>query len=174
MNHFSVQPIYDYSIYPSRWPFIFFSVLFWVGFIVACLFVYNGSINLANWEWLAMVVGSGLMAFVMTICAVVIPRRITVGINSEGVFVRRYGMVLWSEIKGFEIDNKVVNGHVETNIFIKLHNSDDFFSRLTKWHQRLGRHATHGRVAIPASLVSMKLEALLNLLQECHHSSMQH
>lgn len=118
-----------------------------------------------------MGIGCVGVIFSMT-CTIILPLTPTVGINSDGVFARGYGVVLWKEIKSFGLvyDKFLNRCYYENNIYITLHNPDDFFDRLTTswWFRRPPQRMTQGRIKILGNMVSMDFQDLLNLLQESH------
>lgn len=169
MNYSSDQSLYDHCLYPSRWPFLVMGVLGLIAGLVLCVLAWYRTVDASELWWIATIIGLGVFSLGMFVCSIFVPRMLMVGIRSDGVFIRRYGMVLWDDIKQFDIVTATINGSTEKNIYITLHNPDDFFARLPSWHQRLGKYATQSRVVIQGSFVSMKIEKLRDLLQESHY-----
>ena len=102
-----------------------------------------------------------------------VKKRISLGLNHNGLYVRNYGIVPWSQIKSFEIGRFGFGNSRQKCIFVSLHDPDSFFSENQIPWWRSNRRMTKNRVLILSSSVSLKLKKLLPLLQDYHQDVLQ-
>jgi len=102
-----------------------------------------------------------------------VKKRIALGFNHNGLYVRSYGVVPWSQIKSFEIGKFGFGNSRQECIFVSLHDPESFFSMTPLSWKCANRRMTKDRVLIVGRSVSMSLKKLLPFLQTYHQDVLQ-
>lgn len=175
MNYQNDPYLYDHAFYQKRWPLLL-GVLFFgaiAGLGAYELFFKGVYSTLAFWKMIFMFV-SGLAFVVIGLIGIFLaPKRISLGLNKNGLYVKGSGVVPWSQVKGFEIGKFGFGNTKQKCIFVSLHDPDSFFSenKIPWW--RSNRRMTKDRVVVVGNTVPLKLKKLLPLLQDYHRDVLQ-
>ena len=167
MNYQNDQYLYDHFFYQKKWP-LFLGVFFFG--IVAVVGAYDLFFNQADvkfelWKGLLVFI-VGFAFFVLSLVACFFAKkRVSLGLNRNGLYVRYYGLVLWSQIKKIEIGWFGFGSSKQKCIFISLYDPESFFSSNPLPWWRAYRRATKDRIPIFGSTIPIKLKKLFGLLQ---------
>jgi len=171
--------LFDHVFHFRRWPFVVVTVFVGILWgVVSCVYLSEVLAGKTSDGGLGATVFFGLLFLFMLFGSWWKwnpKKRLTVGVNADGVFVRNLGMVLWSDIKGFKIRSIGSGLGKQKYLWIILHGQDDFFKRNKK--RRLARRVALGQIVlpkhiIPQSIVSIKLEKILKLLRQYHEQNL--
>jgi len=169
MNCDSNQNLYDHAFFPSKWVPLLVGIgsLVFVGMFIF-IFIKHGP----EWSTILGLCFFGFCFIVSIFLAFWFSRKVTVGVNRNGIFIWRYGVVPWGQVKGFELWQFGYGKHAQNCILISLHDPDSFFARLSAL-LRWGRLSTKKRVPIMQTNVAICLKKLLPILQNYHRDIMQ-
>lgn len=159
--------LYDHSFYTNKWLFLLISLFFGIFSPVFGYFFF------AQWEKSGSVDGQGLFLLILFVFLFFVgvfgffwvQKKVALGINRNGVFIRYHGLIPWGEIKGFALGKFKAGSSSQKCIIVLLHDPENFFSTQTPFFKRINIYLAKGNVLIMGNSVSIPLEKLIIFLQ---------
>jgi len=175
MNYQNDPKLYDHVFYQSKLPLLLIAFLFGVMVAISgCDLLFTlyktGTYDL---KMLAVFIGSLIFVVAGILAFFLVRKRFSLGINHDGLYVRYYGFVPWSQIKEFQFGWLGKFLSKKKCIFILLNDPESFFAKQSSIWWRINKHVVRKKVVIMANTVPVNLQKLLGVLHAYHHSILQ-